>query len=117
MIRPPPSSPLSPHPPLSRPRAPLVLTPTPPHHPRVDFGLEGGRVVSRESDRFTYSGVGVYRPEFFDGCTAQRFPLLPLLERAIAAGLVRGHVHRGEWCDVGTAERLASLDARVRAVQ
>ena len=95
----------------------LVLIPNPPHHPRGDFGLEGGRVVSRESDRFTYSGVGVYRPEFFDGCTAQRFPLLPLLERAIAAGLVRGHVHRGEWCDVGTAERLASLDARVRAVQ
>src|SRR5213080_3881871 len=91
----------------------LVLIPNPPHHPRGDFGLEGGRVVSRESDRFTYSGVGVYRPEFFDGCTAQRFPLLPLLERAIAAGLVRGHVHRGEWCDVGTAERLASLDARV----
>jgi N-acetyl-alpha-D-muramate 1-phosphate uridylyltransferase len=59
----------------------------------------------------------VYRPEFFDGCTPGRFPLLPLLNRAIAARLVRGQVHRGEWCDVGTAERLASLDARVRAVQ
>jgi MurNAc alpha-1-phosphate uridylyltransferase len=95
----------------------LLLIPNPPHHPRGDFGLEDDLVVSRDSDRYTYSGVGVYRPEFFGGCTPGRFPLLPLLNRAIAAGLVRGQVHRGEWCDVGTPERLASLDARVRALQ
>jgi N-acetyl-alpha-D-muramate 1-phosphate uridylyltransferase len=95
----------------------LLLIPNPPHHPRGDFGLEGDLVVSRDTDRYTYSGVGVYRPEFFGGCTPGGFPLLPLLNRAIAAGLVRGQVHRGEWCDVGTVERLASLDARVRALQ
>jgi MurNAc alpha-1-phosphate uridylyltransferase len=95
----------------------LLLIPNPPHHPRGDFGLEGDLVVTRDTDRYTYSGVGVYRPEFFGGCTPGRFPLLPLLNRAIAAGLVRGQVHRGEWCDVGTVERLASLDARVRALQ
>src|ERR1700756_4690814 len=87
----------------------LVLIPNPPHHPRGDFGLDGDLVVDRESDRYTYSGVGVYRPEFFGGCPPGRFPLLPLLNRAIAARLVRGQVHRGEWCDVGTAERLACL--------
>jgi len=59
----------------------------------------------------------LYRPEFFGACTPGRFPLLPLLNRAIAAGLVRARVHRGEWCDVGTPERLASLDARLRALQ
>jgi MurNAc alpha-1-phosphate uridylyltransferase len=95
----------------------LLLIPNPPHHPGGDFGLEGDLVVTRDTDRYTYSGVGVYRPEFFGGCTPGRFPLLPLLNRAIAAGLVRGEVHRGEWCDVGTVERLASLDARVRALQ
>jgi MurNAc alpha-1-phosphate uridylyltransferase len=95
----------------------LLLIPNPPHHPRGDFGLEGDLVVTRDTDRYTYSGVGVYRPEFFGGCTPGRLPLLPLLNRAIAAGLVRGQVHRGEWCDVGTVERLASLDARVRALQ
>ncbi|HLQ09048.1 MAG TPA: nucleotidyltransferase family protein [Steroidobacteraceae bacterium] len=100
-----------------RAHARLLLIPNPPHHPRGDFGLEGDRVVSRDTDRYTYSGVGVYRPEFFGGCTPGRFPLLPLLNRAIAAGLVRAQVHRGEWCDVGTPERLASLDARLRALQ
>jgi MurNAc alpha-1-phosphate uridylyltransferase len=91
----------------------LVLIPNPPHHPRGDFGLEGDRVVIRESERFTYSGVGVYRSEFFAGCAGGRFPLLPLLNRAIAAGRVSGEVHPGQWCDVGTAERLAGLSARL----
>ena len=95
----------------------LVLIPNPPHHPRGDFGLDGDRVVDRETGRLTYSGVGVYSREFFAGCTAGRFPLLPLLNCAIAAGRARGEVHRGEWCDVGTAERLASLSARVSALE
>ena len=98
-------------------QAHLVLIPNPAHHPRGDFGLEGERVVMRESERFTYSGVGVYGSEFFAGCTAGRFPLLPLLNRAISAGKVRGAVHRGQWCDVGTAERLASLSARLSALK
>lgn len=98
-------------------QAHLVLIPNPPHHPRGDFGLEGDQVVRRDSDRFTYSGVGIYHPEFFAGCSAERFPLLPLLNRAIDARRVRGELHRGQWCDVGTPERLASLEARVRALQ
>jgi MurNAc alpha-1-phosphate uridylyltransferase len=95
----------------------LVLIPNPAHHPRGDFALEGDRVVNADSGRLTYSGVGVYQPEFFAGCTAGRFPLLPLLNRAITAGRVRGELHRGQWCDVGTAERLASLSARVSALK
>jgi MurNAc alpha-1-phosphate uridylyltransferase len=95
----------------------LVLVPNPPHNPRGDFGLDGDLVVSRDTDRFTYSGVGMFRREFFDGSSGERFPLLPLLNRAIAAGRVRGELHRGAWSDVGTAERLAALDARLRALQ
>ncbi len=95
----------------------LVLIPNPAHHPRGDFALDGDRVINADSGRLTYTGVGVYSPEFFAGCTEGRFPLLPLLNRAIASGRVRGEVHRGEWCDVGTAERLASLCARLSALK
>jgi MurNAc alpha-1-phosphate uridylyltransferase len=95
----------------------LVLVSNPPHNPRGDFGLDGDLVVSGETERFTYSGVGMFRREFFDGCSAERFPLLPLLNRAIAARRVRGELHRGAWSDVGTSERLAALDARLRALQ
>jgi N-acetyl-alpha-D-muramate 1-phosphate uridylyltransferase len=95
----------------------LVLVANPPHNVRGDFGLDGDRIVSRDTDRFTYSGVGMFRPEFFHDSTAGRFPLLPLLNRAIAARRLRGELHRGAWSDVGTAERLAALDARLRAIQ
>jgi MurNAc alpha-1-phosphate uridylyltransferase len=93
----------------------LMLVSNPPHHPRGDFSLEGDFVVERETDRFTYTGVGVYRPQLFDGCAPGRFPLLPLLERAIAARRLRGALYRGESLDIGSPERLAWLDARERA--
>jgi MurNAc alpha-1-phosphate uridylyltransferase len=98
-------------------QAHLVLIPNPPHHPRGDFGLEGNVVVQRDSERLTYANVGIYRPEFFAGCAAGRFPLLEPLNRAIGARLVRGEVHRGAWSDVGTPERLAQLEARLSAVE
>ncbi len=98
-------------------QAHLVLVPNPAHHPCGDFALEGHRVVDRPGGRLTYSGVGLYRHDFFAGCSAGRFPLLPLLNRAIAAGRVRAEVHAGQWCDVGTPERLASLSARLSAVE
>jgi MurNAc alpha-1-phosphate uridylyltransferase len=91
----------------------LVLVPNPVQHPRGDFGLDGDFVVERDTDRFTYSGVGVFRPELFAGCQPGKFPLLPLLKRAIAAGKLRGQLHQGEWNDVGTPERLAALEKRV----
>jgi MurNAc alpha-1-phosphate uridylyltransferase len=95
----------------------LLLAPNPPHHPRGDFGLEGDFVVEREASRFTYTGIGVYRPDLFAGCAPGKFPLLPLLKRAIAARRLRGEVYRGEWLDIGSPERLAWLDARERAAR
>ena len=68
----------------------LLLAPNPPHHPRGDFGLEGDLVVERAAGRFTYTGIGVYRPELFAGCAPGKFPLLPLLQRAIAARRAAG---------------------------
>lgn len=95
-------------------QAHLVLIPNPPHHTRGDFGLEEGLVVDREHDRFTYANVGIYRAELFDGFNAGRFPLLTVLRRGIAAQAVSGEIHRGEWCDVGTPERLGDLEKRLQ---
>ncbi len=94
----------------------IVLAPNPMHHPRGDFGVDhDGVVVERDADRFTYTGIGLYRPEFFAGCRPGRLPLLPLLKRAIAARRLRGEVFLGEWHDAGSPERLAWLDEHVRA--
>jgi N-acetyl-alpha-D-muramate 1-phosphate uridylyltransferase len=98
----------------SRAHARIVLVPNASHHPRGDFGLEGNSVVHGETERYTYSGIGLYRPEFFAGCKPGRFPLLPLLRRAIDAHRLRGQLYRGAWIDIGSPERLAELDARLR---
>jgi N-acetyl-alpha-D-muramate 1-phosphate uridylyltransferase len=87
----------------------LVLVPNPPQHPNGDFGLSDGRVQLQGDPRWTYSGIGLYRPALFEGCSPGRFPLKPLLERAIAAQRLHGECYRGLWSDVGTVERLKAL--------
>ena len=89
----------------------LIMVPPPAQAPRGDFGLESGYLTEGESNRCTYSGIGVYSPEFFAGCQPGKFPLLPLLKRAIASRKLMGEMHLGEWSDVGTPQRLADLEA------
>ncbi len=110
----------------------LVLVTNPVHHPRGDFVVLPSSVNSEsstspdgaltidfddalEAQRWTYSGLGVYRPEFFAGCQGGRFPLLPWLQRAAQAKKLQGLIHSGHWCDVGTPERLRELDERLAA--
>lgn len=99
----------------------LLLVPNPDHHPRGDFWLdESGRIRAQpagQSERLTYSGIAVLRPEMFAGAAPGRFPLLPWLERAREAGRLGGQHHPGRWLDVGTPARLAQLDAALRAMR
>ena len=94
----------------------LVLVPNPAHHPQGDFALAGD-LVALQGQRLTYGNVGIYRPEFFAGCTPGRFPLVEPLRRAISRGAVRGELFTGRWSDVGTPGRLAELNARLAQVQ
>jgi MurNAc alpha-1-phosphate uridylyltransferase len=91
----------------------LVLVDNPAHHPEGDFQLREGRVVDTSQPTLTFSGIGVYRKALFRGCVPGRFPLAPLLRRAIKDSRVSGRHHPGAWVDVGTPERLAELDRRL----
>ena len=94
--------------------AALVLVPTPTYKPHHDFALDGSRIVAA-APTHTFSGIGVYRRALFDDAPSRaRFPLTPLLRAAVADHTVAGIVHDGAWYDVGTPERLAALDARLR---
>lgn len=84
-------------------------------------------VRSDGPNKLTFAGIGVYRPSLFDGWrevigdapgareALPRFKLAPLLRAAMARGAVTGEHHCGRWTDVGTPERLAQLDATLRA--
>ena len=104
----------------------LVVVPNPPQHPRGDFALlareAGGFDILADPQRLeaadapprhTFSGIAVYRPEFFAGLEPGRRPLLPLLRAAAAAGRLRGRLYQGLWFDIGTPERLRELDERL----
>jgi len=89
----------------------LVLVPNPPQHRQGDFGLEQGLAVPSAPVRHTFSGIAVYRPQFFADCVDGAFPLKPLLLRAMAARRCSAELYGGLWEDVGTPERLAALNA------
>ncbi len=87
----------------------LLLVTNPSHHTTGDFFLVDGRVMGDSPDareaRLTFSGIGVYSPRLFANCEKGRFPLAPLLRRAMARGQVSGECYTGHWVDVGTPER------------
>jgi MurNAc alpha-1-phosphate uridylyltransferase len=100
----------------------LVFVDNPAHHSRGDFALGAdGRVATDGATKLTFAGIGVYRPAILAGwrdivgatpgvdATPPRFRIVPLLQAAMARGAVTGEHHRGDWADVGTPERLASL--------
>ncbi len=88
----------------------LVLVPTPDYRDHGDFDLDGGIVRNGDSPALTFSGVSVYRPEFFDACEPGRFSIVPMLRRAADARQIQGSLYEGQWADIGTTERLATLN-------
>lgn len=93
----------------------LVLVNNPEHHPRGDFALVGGDVHESGESRLTFAGIGVYRAELFDGCQPGAFPLAPLLRAAMARNSVTGEHYQGTWFDIGTPQRLSTLDDFLRS--
>jgi len=89
----------------------LILVDNPEHHAQGDFGLDGeGGVIENGKETFTFSGIGIYDPALFDDAPAGVSKLGPLLRRAIGRRRVSGQKYDGFWMDIGTPERLATLD-------
>jgi len=98
---------------LSSELAHLVLVDNPPHNHLGDFALRETRVIAAPANRLTFAGISVLRAELFQGCREGRFPLAPLLRRAIVNASVSGEHYEGRWFDIGTPQRLAALDAEL----
>jgi len=96
----------------------MLMVDNPVQHPDGDFHLApDGRLHAQGAPRLTYAGIAVYHPSLFK--TVPRgaaMPMLPLFRQAMADGLAQGAHHTGRWTDVGTPQRLADLDAELRAM-
>ncbi len=96
---------------LGKRLAHLVLVPNPEHHPIGDFSLQDGMAMLRGENSLTFSGIGLYRPEFFHALQpGKAAKLATLLREAIALQKVSAERHEGLWVDVGTPERLDLLN-------
>ncbi|NOR36354.1 MAG: NTP transferase domain-containing protein [Woeseiaceae bacterium] len=89
----------------------LVCVPVPEDMASGDFAIVDGRIRNDGEPMFTFSGVSIYRPEFFANCTPGRFSVVPMLRAAADADRISGSIYSGLWRDVGTPERLAELNA------
>ncbi len=104
--------PFPPPAPAANALAHLALVPNPPHREHGDFDLNDGLVCASDEAPFTFSGVAIYRSEFFADCMPGRFPLAPMLYDAANAGRISGSLYEGLWEDVGTPARLEELNRR-----
>ncbi|WP_444959250.1 nucleotidyltransferase family protein [Microbulbifer sp. ZKSA002] len=91
----------------------LLMVPNPPHNPDGDFGIEGGLLSGTAKPRYTFAGISWLRAE-----TLTEYP-----KRRECFGLgevfifnedkLQAELYEGDWCDVGTPERLENLDRRL----
>ncbi len=92
----------------------LYLVKNPSHHPHGYFFLNSFSVNNQREPghTYTYSDVGVYRPEMFDAVSlGQPEKLVTLMRKYATLGQLGDEVYRGAWTDVGTIERLDQLNA------
>ncbi len=93
----------------------LVLVPNPLHHPGGDFALAAsGHLDGCGTQKFTFSGIGLYHPDLFAGAPSGVSRLAPLLRQALSGQRVSGQLYTGFWMDIGTPERLQELDGCYR---
>ncbi len=95
----------------------LWMVPNPPQHPGGDFGVVDGRATPGDDGaRFTWSGIGLFKPTFVTGLMGAlpvggKAPLRPYLNAAITQRRLGAERYDGLWTDVGTPERLRELNA------
>jgi len=90
----------------------VIMVPNPAHHPQGDWGIKGGRMKPDTEPLYTFSGISVYHPAFFNDAQAGRFSVVPMLVKAAQQMQVTAELFKGEWNDIGTLERLEALRAR-----
>lgn len=84
----------------------LVLVNNPNHNPNGDFALNGDRITKTGTERYTYAGIGLFRPEAFSDIPKSKFQLSEVINKYIESNEVTGQIFDGKWLDVGTQERL-----------
>ena len=88
----------------------LMLVPKPAHRSKGDFSLDKGRVIFDSIPKFTFGGIALYDPQVFSDKTVSRFSVVPSMNALSQNRKLSGFLYEGIWEDVGTPQRLDSLN-------
>ena len=107
----------------------LVLVENPDYHPQGDFCLDGkilkkkptaglnSEGLGNQEHTYTFSGIGLYRPELFAECIPGKFSSVPLIYSAIKNELASGELSQAAWFDAGTQKRLEKIERFIRSAK
>ena len=94
-------------------QAHLVLVNNPLHNQDGDFALQGDLIKNTGDLMLTFSGIGIYSPDFFTEQSSGSVPLAPIIRKKCDYDLVSGQFYDGSWTDVGTIQRLHNLEKKL----
>lgn len=96
-------------------QAHLVLVDNPSHNPDGDYAIEQGMLSNLKTlPQYTFSGIALYHPSFFEGCGLSKFSVTPLVRNALIKQQITAEHYNGLWHDIGTIQRLKRAQASVK---
>ncbi len=91
----------------------LILVNNPVHNPQGDFSLSNNIVSDGGDNTLTFSGIGYYDPKLFTGLAYGKQALAPILRERMKSKEISGEHFSGDWQDIGTPERLKTLNKQL----
>lgn len=90
-------------------KALLYMVKNPQHNLKGDFAIDQNGYLSTGHD-YTFSGIGIYKKEFFNGYPNTRLALKTIFDEKIAQKIIKAKLLEYKWFDVGTKERLDAVN-------
>lgn len=96
----------------SKTLAHLILVDNPDHNNTGDFSINNDSILSYQNSdiKYTYTGIGIYHPKLFDGCSYGIYSVVPLLKKAMTQNNITGQHFKGQWNDIGNIDRLIAIN-------
>ena len=88
----------------------LIMVDNPAHHPGGDFAISHDGFLESRGQLLTYSTIGLYKPSFFSGLRDGPVMLRELFDQGLDKRHISADHFSGDWNDVGTPQRLDSLN-------
>ncbi|PJD90427.1 MAG: mannose-1-phosphate guanylyltransferase [Legionella sp.] len=90
----------------------VILVQKPSYRTLGDYGLSQNGTLNNTERDYIFSGLTVYRPEFFKHSMTGRYSVTPLMRQLTELNHITGEVHQGTWFDIGTPEQLRMAEKK-----